>query len=90
MDQPQNTPQQAVPNPAPQATPQPKFKFPTEIVELHSKGLVYPSTSPFSSGKVEMKYMTAREEIYLNKPKEMILQMHKLSLIHISEPTRPY
>jgi hypothetical protein len=73
MDQPQNTPQQAVPNPAPQATPQPKFKFPTEIVELPSKGLVYPSTSPFSSGKVEMKYMTAREEdiitnqTYINK-----------------------
>ena len=39
-----------------------KFKFPTEIVELPSKGLVYPSTSALSSGKIEMKYMTAREE----------------------------
>jgi len=39
-----------------------KFSFPTEIVELPSKGLVYPETSPLSSGKIEMKYMTAREE----------------------------
>ena len=39
-----------------------KFKFPTEIVELPSKGLVYPKDNPLSSGKIEMKYMTAREE----------------------------
>lgn len=39
-----------------------KFKFPTEIVELPSKGLVYPEDNPLSSGKVEMKYMTAKEE----------------------------
>ena len=39
-----------------------KFKFPTEIVELPSKGIVYPENNPLSSGKVEMKYMTAREE----------------------------
>jgi hypothetical protein len=39
-----------------------KFKFPTEVVELPSKGLLYPETSPLSSGKVEMKYMTAKEE----------------------------
>ena len=41
---------------------EPKFKFPTEIVELPSQGLVYPKDNPLSSGKVEMKYMTAREE----------------------------
>ena len=41
---------------------EPKFKFPTEVVELPSKGLVYPEDNPLSSGKVEMKYMTAREE----------------------------
>jgi len=41
---------------------EPKFKFPTEVVELPSKGLVYPKENPLSSGKVEMKYMTAREE----------------------------
>jgi len=39
-----------------------KFKLPTESVDLPSKGLLYPEDSPLSSGKVEMKYMTAREE----------------------------
>jgi hypothetical protein len=39
-----------------------EFSFPTEIVELPSKGLVYPESNPLSSGKIEMKYMTAREE----------------------------
>ena len=39
-----------------------KFQFPSEIIELPSKGLVYPSTNPLSSGKIEMKYMTAAEE----------------------------
>jgi len=39
-----------------------KFQFPTEVIELPSKGLLYPKDSPLSSGKVEMKYMTAREE----------------------------
>ena len=37
-------------------------KFPTEIVELPSKGLVYPADHPLHSGKIEMKYMTAKEE----------------------------
>lgn len=39
-----------------------KFNFPTEVVELPSKGLLYPEDSPLSSGTVEMKYMTAKEE----------------------------
>ena len=39
-----------------------QFTTPTEIVDLPSKGLVYPTPNPLSSGKVEMKYMTAREE----------------------------
>ena len=38
------------------------YKFPTEIVELPSKGLIYPKENSLSSGKVEMKYMTAKEE----------------------------
>ena len=42
------------------------FKVPTETVELPSKGLLYPADSPLSSGKVEMKYMTAREEDILS------------------------
>lgn len=41
---------------------EPKFKLPTETVELPSKGLMYPKDSILGSGKIEMKYMTAREE----------------------------
>ena len=37
-------------------------KFPTEVVGLPSKGLLYPKESPLSSGEIEIKYMTAREE----------------------------
>ena len=39
-----------------------KHKFPTEMVELPSKGVLYDKDSPLASGQVEMKYMTAREE----------------------------
>ena len=39
-----------------------KFKFPTEVIDLPSKGVLYPKDNPLSSGKIEMKYMTAREE----------------------------
>ena len=37
-------------------------KFPTEVIDLPSKGLVYPKEHPLSSGNVEIKYMTAKEE----------------------------
>ena len=43
-------------------------KFPTEVVELPSNGYFYPKDSPLASGKVEMKYMTAREEDILTSP----------------------
>ena len=36
--------------------------IPTEIIDLPSKGLIYPAENPLSSGKIEMKYMTAKEE----------------------------
>ena len=39
-----------------------KFDFPTEVVDLPSKGLLYPKDSPLASGTIEMKYMTAKEE----------------------------
>ena len=39
-----------------------EFKIPTETVELPSKGLLYPENHPLSSGKIEIKYMTAKEE----------------------------
>jgi len=38
------------------------YKFPTEVIELPSGGLIYSQDNPLSSGKVEMKYMTAKEE----------------------------
>ncbi len=37
-------------------------KFPTEVVDLPSKGYFYPEDNPLSSGTIEIKYMTAREE----------------------------
>ncbi|MAS51754.1 MAG: hypothetical protein CMD20_00985 [Flavobacteriales bacterium] len=43
-----------------------EFKLPTEQVDLPSKGLLYPKESPLSSGKVEIKYMTAKEEDILS------------------------
>jgi len=39
-----------------------EYDFPTEEVELPSKGLVYPKENPLSSGKVTMCYMTAKHE----------------------------
>ena len=43
-----------------------EFKFPTEEVELPSKGLLYPEGHPLKSGKIEIKYMTAKEEDILS------------------------
>jgi len=43
-------------------------KFPTEVIDLPSKGLVYPKEHPLSSGQVEIKYMTAKEEDILTSP----------------------
>jgi len=37
-------------------------KFPSEIIDLPSGGKVYPPDSPLASGKLEVKYMTAKEE----------------------------
>jgi len=39
-----------------------KSKFPTEIIPLPSRGLLYPEGNPLAEGVIEMKYMTAREE----------------------------
>lgn len=36
--------------------------MPKEIIELPSKGLLYPESSPLSSGKVEMRYMSTEDE----------------------------
>jgi hypothetical protein len=37
-------------------------KIPGSIIELPSKGLVYPESSPLRSGTVEIRYMTAYDE----------------------------
>jgi hypothetical protein len=43
-----------------------QYEFATEIVSLPSQGKCYPVTNPLSSGNIELKYMTAREEEILS------------------------
>ena len=43
-----------------------KHDFATEIIDLPSKGYYYPEGHPLQSGKLEMKYMTAKEEDILS------------------------
>ena len=45
--------------------------LPTEIVELTSKGKIYPESSLLSSGKIEMRYMTAYDEDILTNQSYM-------------------
>ena len=37
-------------------------KFPTELIDLPSGGKLYPDGHPLKNGKIEIKYMTAKEE----------------------------
>ena len=39
-----------------------KQDFPTEFIDLPSEGHFYPVESPLSTGRIELKYMTAKEE----------------------------
>ena len=39
-----------------------EHKFPTEVIDLPSGGKLYPKDSPLAEGKLELKYMTTREE----------------------------
>lgn len=39
-----------------------EYKFPTETIDLPSGGKLYPEGSPLRSGKIDVKYMTAKEE----------------------------
>jgi hypothetical protein len=41
---------------------QKSYPFPTEVISLPSKGLVYPESSPLSKGEITIKLMTAKEE----------------------------
>lgn len=43
-----------------------KADFPTEVIDLPSKGWFYPEGHPLASGTIELKYMTAREEDILS------------------------
>ena len=43
-----------------------EFKLPTEVIDLPSKGLLYPKDNPLATGKIEIKYMTAKEEDILS------------------------
>jgi hypothetical protein len=36
--------------------------FPTETIDLPSRGLFYPENSPLRSGQIELRYMTAKHE----------------------------
>jgi hypothetical protein len=37
-------------------------KFPSEVIDLPSEGKLYPEGHPCKNGKIEIKYMTAKEE----------------------------
>ena len=59
------------------------YKFPTEMVELPSQGHFYMDGHPLSKGKVEVKYMTAKEEDILtsqNLINKVVLSMYCLKL----------
>ena len=38
------------------------FEYPSEVIDLPSQGWFYPQNSPLSRGKIDIKYMTAKEE----------------------------
>jgi len=44
------------------------FPFPTEIISLPSKGLIYPEGNPLAKGEITIKLMTAKEEDILTSP----------------------
>lgn len=59
----QNTqPPAAAPQVAPPVQAEQKLDFPVEYIDLPSEGHFYPLSSPLSSGRIQLKYMTAREE----------------------------
>ena len=64
---------------------QKEYKFPSEVIDLPSGGKVYPEDSPLRSGKLEIKYMTAKEEDILTSQnlikKGVVIDMVLNSLI---------
>ena len=49
-------------SPVPQSRPIAESKFPTEVINLPSKGWFYAEDNPLSAGTLELKMMTAKEE----------------------------
>ena len=52
----------SIANPIPAAQKIDIPKYPTEVISLPSQGIPYSDTSPLSSGELELKQMTAKEE----------------------------
>lgn len=42
--------------------PQKQSQYPSEFIDLPSEGRIYPEGHPLKDGKIEVKYMTAKEE----------------------------
>lgn len=70
-----------------QSTPK-SYPFPTEIISLPSKGLVYPETHPLAKGELTIKLMTAKEEDILTSATLIRkgLQLDKLLESIVVEP----
>lgn len=47
--------------------------YPSETIDLPSKGLFYPKDSPLSSGQIDIKYMTAKEEDILTRDRKSVV-----------------
>ena len=64
------------------------FPFPTEVITLPSKGLVYPESSPLSKGEITIKLMTAKEEDILTSTNliKKGIQLDKLLESIVVEP----
>ena len=88
----QNVEQQVTRGVAPQTAPQysaPKsYPFPTEIISLPSKGLVYAESNPLAKGEITIKLMTAREEDILTSSNliKKGIQLDKLLESIVVEP----
>lgn len=52
----------SVSSPIPPVQPRGEQRFPSEVISLPSKGWFYPDSNPLSSGTLELKMMTAKEE----------------------------
>ena len=64
-----------------------EFSFRAEIIDLPSEGKIYLEDSPLSEGKIEIRYMTAREEDILtsaNLIKKGVVLQHLLDSLIVT------